>query len=553
MTSQRRLIKRIHIAILIFCALLFALSSINTNIWFDECYSVAAVSNNVSDMVGVLTDDVHPFLYYFLLKAVHALTGGSIIAMRLFSALGMWLLCLTGYTHVRRYVSEPMGLFFSLFCALSPASIKYAGELRMYSYGALFVFLAAFYAYLTLRELPQRGYPVLFAVFAVCAAYSHYYGLVSVCVINAFFIVGAIIKKARVRRVLACCIAELALYIPGFAVFFIQSTRVASGDYWIRVKYPDVLLQTFTYIFTGGDSPWDCYMSTAEYTFICVTGCLLCAASIAALVCGVRRARRAGCAGGNPGATLSDGKEAAAETAVTAGELDDAQVIDTADKNEASDAVAARFAALAFGVFCGVVGAGLAVSVFKEFYYVRYTMLCHGLLLALYAYAASRVRRSSLLGALCGVLCASCVAVCAPFLDAMHNGDFARECAVLDSEFTDADALLFERITPGAVLSYMVEPRGAVYFINDEMDAYPRAYTAFSEDFETVPAVSELPLEEHRRVFILSESAEGETGDGELVAEFEQRFPSARRCGELSLDILYRHNSFRLVIFEFDS
>ncbi len=553
MTSRRRLTKLIHIAILIFCALLFALSSINTNIWFDECYSVAAVSNNASDMVGALTDDVHPFLYYFLLKAVHALTGGSIIAMRLFSALGMWLLCLTGYTHVRRYVSEPMGLFFSLFCALSPASIKYAGELRMYSYGALFVFLAAFYAYLTLRDCTHRSFPVLFTVFSVCAAYSHYYGLVSVCVINAFFIVGAIIKKVRVRRVLVCCMAELALYIPGFAVFLIQSTRVASGDYWIRVKYPDVLLQTFSYIFTGGDSPWDCYMSNASYILVCVTGCLLCAMSIAALVCGVRRSRRSSCMGEASGAALSDGKETADRANVTAGELDVAQVIDTEDESKASDAVAARFAALAFGVFCGVVGAGLAVSVFKEFYYVRYTMLCHGLLLALYAYAATRVRRSSLLGALCGVLCASCVTVCAPFLNAAHNGDFARESAVLASEFTEDDALLFGNITPGAVLSYMVEPRGEVYFVNDKIDAYPRAYTAFSHSFETVPAVGELSLKQHRRVFILSENAEGEPGDGALVAAFEHCFPSARRCGELSLEILYRHNSFRLVIFEFDS
>ena len=34
-----------------------------------------------------------------MLKAVSLLTGGSLVAMRLFSALGMWTLALAGYTH----------------------------------------------------------------------------------------------------------------------------------------------------------------------------------------------------------------------------------------------------------------------------------------------------------------------------------------------------------------------------------------------------------------------------------------------------------------------
>lgn len=81
--------KRIHIALLVLAAVIFALFSINTNIWFDECYSLAAVSHDISELPGVLMDDVHPFLYYFMLKAVFVVCGGSVIAMRLFSALGM--------------------------------------------------------------------------------------------------------------------------------------------------------------------------------------------------------------------------------------------------------------------------------------------------------------------------------------------------------------------------------------------------------------------------------------------------------------------------------
>lgn len=516
MTKSSTLTKRLHIAVLIFGAALFSVCAANANIWFDECYSLAAVSCSASDIVSVLTDDVHPFLYYFLLKAVYHLTGHSLFAMRLFSAFGMWLLALAGYTHVRRYISARVGLLFSLFCVLSPASIKYAGEIRMYSFGALFAFFAAFYAYLSLSSptsgtagseshgTPHRSVKlVLFAVFSVATAYTHYYGLVTVCVINAFFIVAAIAKKLRAGEILATCAAQLLLYIPGFAVFITQSTRVAGGEYWIRVKYPDVLFQTLSYAATGGDSPWDCYMSTNAYSAVAVFACVLFIAAVAATLRGMLKR----------------------------------------DKN-------ARAAALALGVFCSVVGAGLAVSIFKEFYYVRYTMLCHGMLLLSYAYAASRIKRGHVTAALCVLIAVASTAVCRPFFAAMHNGDAARATDSIRSAFGEDDVLLFESITQGAVVSYMLDG-GTQYYINDTLEEYPRAYTAF-DSFTTVASLENIgkdtlseTLSSGARLWILEKDGD----DATLVTELERLLPDAVRTEELTLTVLYRHNTLRLAAY----
>lgn len=504
MTNCSRFTKRLHIAVLVFGAAVFAACAFNTNIWFDECYSVAAVSGDLSSLVPVLTDDVHPFLYYFLLKPVYHLGGGSLIVMRLFSALAMWLLALAGYTHVRAHISEKAGLFFSLFCVISPASIKYAGEIRMYSFGALFIFFSAFYAYLALRSDERRVRNLsLFVAFSVAAAYTHYYGLVTVCIINAFFIVGALVKKLRAKSVILPCAAELLLYIPGFIVFLTQSTRVASGDYWIRVEYPDVLFQTFSYILTGGDSPWDCYMTPRAYSVVALFSCVLFAAAIFAVIRGLLK-------------------------------RDDA----------------ARPAALALGVFCSVVGAGLAVSVFKEFYYVRYTMLCHGLILVALAYAASRINRRAVSCALCVLLAAASITVCRPFFGAMHNGDFACATDDLHGAISDDDVLILESITPGAVLSYMLDGHEK-YFINEDIDEYPRAYTAFADEFSTVASlesISERLDDIDGRVWILEKN----DGDGILASEIERIFPDAVRTDELTLTILYRHNTFRLAAYTLD-
>lgn len=492
-----KMIKRMHVSVLILGAVIFALASINGNVWFDECYSIAAVSGSIAEMPSVLTDDVHPFLYYFMLKLAHVLTGGSLVAMRLFSALGMWLLGFAGYTHVRRYVSEKAGLLFSFFCYVLPASVKYAGEIRMYSFGALFVFFSAFYAFICIREgMASRKHCVYFVISSVAAAYMHYYGLVTVCVINAFFLVGAIITKTKARRVIACAASELLMYVPGAVVFLIQSTRVAAGDYWIRVKYPDVLVQTVSYAYAGGDSPWDCYMSTPLFTAVTVVSCVLFVLAVAVIIYSLY-------------------------------------------KREES----ALFGALALGVFLGVVGAGLAVSVFKEFYYVRYTMLPYGLLILAYAYAASRIDRKLITSALCVLLVAVSAVVNVPFFAAMHNGDFGNVSETLNAEFADSDVFVFGALTPGSVVSYMLDGERQ-YFVNEDIEEYPRAYTAFNA-FETVPDFESLPDDIHGRIWLLVQDYNEE----ELTELLEARYTDAERVDELYLSVLYRHNDFKFVIY----
>ncbi len=483
---------------LAFGAIIFAFTSLNGNVWFDECYSLAAISHSGDELISVLTDDVHPFLYYFMLKAVSLVCGTSVPLLRLFSALGMWLLGLAGYTHVRRYISEKAGLFFSLFCFISPAGIKYACEIRMYSFAALFVFFSAFYAYLTVKDsFKSKKNFILFVLFSVAAAYMHYYGLVTVCVINAFFIVGAAMKRLKLWQIAATAAAELLLYAPGFLVFITQSTRVASGDYWIRVKYPDVLLQTMSYAYTGGDSAWDSYMSFPVFCAVAAVGCVLFVLAVFAVVRGLKN----------------------------------------------GDAAAVP-AALALGVFCGVVAAGLAVSVFKEFYYVRYSMLPHGLLLAVYAYAASVTKKKQLVYTLCIALCVILAVVMIPFYVAVHNGDFAAAEAELNESFADEDVLVFGALTPGSAVSYMLEGEEQ-YFVSPDMEEYPRAYTAFAPSLVTVPDFDSLPDDIEGRIWLLVQ----DYNEDKLTAALEQRYPNAERTDTVELSVMYRHNEFKFIVY----
>lgn len=500
MSDTSPVIKRIHVFVLVLGAVLFASVSLNGNVWFDECYSIAAVSHGASSMARVLLLDVHPFLYYVLLKAVAYLTGGSMIAMRLFSALGMWVLALAGYTHVRAHFGERMGLFFSLLCVISPASLKYAGEIRMYSWAAVFVFFSAFYAYL----LARRGFAfrrdgILFVIFSVAAAYMHYYGLVSVCVINAFLIGFVIWKKRGVIPVILCAVSELLLYVPGALIFIIQGSRVAASEYWITVEYPEVLLQTMSYSFLGGDSAWDTYMNDAVFVIVKAIGCVLFLGACAVIVyCGLKR--------------LGDASER-------------------------------QGAMLALGVFAGVIACGLIVSIFKEFYYVRYSMLVYGLVLFVLAYGASRirVRWQSITVTALAVACS--VAVLVPYYRVMYNGDFSRAASQLEDAFGEGDVLVYDELTPGSVITYML-PDAEQYYYYPEKESYPRAYAAFSDVLKTVGDSSELPDKVDGSLWVLL----NEDGSAETLEALRGRYPALQVTDEFNVRIGYRNNSYRFLI-----
>lgn len=500
MNNCPKAIKYTHIALLILGAMVFASVSLSGNIWFDECYSVAAVSQSVADMPGILLDDVHPFLYYIMLKAVSLLTGGSLVAMRLFSALGMWTLALAGYTHVRKYFSEKAGLLFTLFVLISPASIKYACEVRMYAWGVVFVFFSALYAYLSVRDnFTCRRHGVLFVIFSVAAAYMHYYGLVAVCVINAFVIVACILRKASVKSLVLHAACELLLYVPGAVIFLIQGTRVAAGDYWIRVKYPDVLIQTMSYSLTGGDSYWDVYMKEDVYNIVVGVAVVLFILAAACVIWSVVKHR--------------------------------------------SEDKAAIPASLALGVFAGVVAAGLAVSVFKEFYYVRYSMLMHGLLMAFLAYAASKIRLKSLLAVLIAVIVLSSAVVMIPFYGALYNGDAAGAKETLTEAFADGDVLVYNQLTPGSVVTRML-PQAEQYFYSPKMEEYPRAYTAFEPSLVTVADVSDLPFEIEGRLWVMVDDG----GSEKFMKALREAYPELEVEDELRVSIKYRNNNFRFFI-----
>ena len=146
------------------------------NIWLDEAASWDVASLQLPDLLRRVAGDVHPPLYYLLLKGWMTLAGDSPIALRSLSvAFGVIAVGLA-YRLAVRWLSRSAAIVTLAWLAVSPHLIFYSQEARMYAPATAFA-LAACLAY---RRWVESGFarPGRLAAFAVAmtgALYLHYF------------------------------------------------------------------------------------------------------------------------------------------------------------------------------------------------------------------------------------------------------------------------------------------------------------------------------------------------------------------------------------------
>ncbi len=235
------------------------LSCFHTNIWFDESYTIAIAKHPFTEIWKIGSADVHPVLYYFMVRIVLLVTGGSVLCVRLFSAIPLIIMGILGYTHIRKDFGSKTGIIFTFLSLFFPTCLMYAGEIRMYTWAMLFVTLMAIYAYriLKYRDVKNKNW-IIFAIFSLASAYTHYYGLAAAFVINLGLFIYLIVKSIKnknikenrylknLKRWIISAIIQIIAYLPwaGVVLNFAKST----GGYWIGAPNVSQMIQ---FQFTG--------------------------------------------------------------------------------------------------------------------------------------------------------------------------------------------------------------------------------------------------------------------------------------------------------------
>lgn len=250
----------IHIWLIILGTLFLILPIFHQNMWFDESYTVAICKHPFNEIWTIGSHDVHPVLYYFIVRIIFMLTNNSIIAARFFSAVPLVILAILGYTHISKDFGRKTGMIFSTLILIFPSVLMYAGELRMYTWAALFVSIMCLYAYRIIKYDYSKKNWAIFAIFSLASAYTHYYALIIAAIVNICLLIYFIIKNVKAKKedekkyfkkqiitLLIQAVIEVILYLPWLGALLAQ-TKSVSGGFWITTPNP---LQVMIFLATG--------------------------------------------------------------------------------------------------------------------------------------------------------------------------------------------------------------------------------------------------------------------------------------------------------------
>jgi len=209
-------------------------------LWHDEAFSAQYIKYGWGEMWDRIVLDVHPPLYYYVLRLWSYVFGNSLLSLRgmsiLFGVLTVW----AGYKLVQKaFKNDGLALLAALFLAINPYQIQYALEARMYTLGTFLVMLSSYMLLKALESRSKRDW-LYYGLAAAAAFYTHYYLIFSILA-QGLYALYAVWKDGSwksplrdnqlVNLGLAGGLAGL-LYVPWLPPLLEQLARVGGG-YWI--------------------------------------------------------------------------------------------------------------------------------------------------------------------------------------------------------------------------------------------------------------------------------------------------------------------------------
>ncbi len=419
-----------HILLLIAGAAILLGGCFQNSLWFDEAYTVGMMSHTLPEGMKWATFDVHPHLYYFLLKLFTMVFGNSLQVMRVFSAIGGILFASLGLTHIRKDFGKSVGFWFS-FCAIFCAStLKYAIEIRMYTWAVYFVTLAAIYAFRMYNGTNKKD-RVLFVILSIFAAYTHYFALFAVSAINLVLLYHSVKEKRPLKQWWQNAAIQIGVYLPGGIIFLTQALRGVAS--WITVKFPDVIFDFVSYHFFGDDLGGIMgYKSIPYFVFGCLFYLLYVLAGVFLWKC---------------------------------------------SKSESMPEKQKRALGAVVKVYYGVVIFSLHVSLVKPIYYIRYTTVISGLLFFMMALLISNLKGKAWKAVIVSALVVIFGIQSADIYKTAYDPSANYVQEYLDEHIQAEDDILFEGID-GFVIGVQY-PENDTYFYNSGHWKVHEAYRTF--------------------------------------------------------------------------
>lgn len=219
--------------ILCILSLMILILCMQDTINYDEYFSMQWCRLDWGALLRRLVADVHPPLYYFMLKPLFDFSKESMFLARLLSAAFGIIVLWTGSWFLDRNFGRKSTLFFIGFLFLNPFMVQKVTEIRMYMAASAFTVISGMMALHILKEPKQKNW-ILFVFSSLLAAYTHYYALLSMVFLYAGILLYFAFTRCRkgILDWLLCSLFTIMGYLPWLPVAFRQINSV-NQDFWV--------------------------------------------------------------------------------------------------------------------------------------------------------------------------------------------------------------------------------------------------------------------------------------------------------------------------------
>ena len=310
----------------------------------------------------------------------------------------------------------------------------------MYSWSFLIITLTSIYGYRFYKSVKENHEKekiknlILFGIFSVCSCYIHYYALITTCLINLIILIFVIRNRKNdmksLRNFLILAVVQIVLYIPWLLYLVSQIVHVHNG-FWIALDPISTPVELLSFQFRR--------QLDTNFVFDAHTVTSLLASVVLYIYLVVRTYKY---------------------------------------KKEKVDI---KPAALSFGVYVGVIGLMLLISliIFRPVLFSRYLFVMTGLYIFCIAYLLGLENRRAVLGVICAIIIVLGSISNITNINLYYNRENVSVYDYIGKELKDGDIMVFSDIGVGGVIA-AVFPDSKQYFLCDPTWDVEEAYKSYA-------------------------------------------------------------------------
>jgi 4-amino-4-deoxy-L-arabinose transferase-like glycosyltransferase len=144
------------------------------SLWWDEGISLHLATSSFAEIVANRVTNIHPPLYFFLLKIWVALTGTTAFAARYFSVMASFLQMPLVFALLRRWFGRNTAVIGLVLTAVWSLSVIYGQEVRVYAFLPLIYLALLLLTQQALLDIPKRKTWLWLALLQWIGLHLHY-------------------------------------------------------------------------------------------------------------------------------------------------------------------------------------------------------------------------------------------------------------------------------------------------------------------------------------------------------------------------------------------